>query len=447
MLKKLQQTILQLSVMGERRAQGQTLRRFVLGGTRMLGKPDAVQQLESLADYASKYSAMVASWVEPDSIARREGGDFDARDLRHWIELAKLAGVAHVPAREILHLTEEELSALSGEVEIPDNAAGRKFRQRIAMIAAMQDAAEPTGHAPGPDLEELDERLHAAMDDVPEGWMVRSNLCGGSNLKSLAGFGGIGHQIPEVRFGPDLEIGPGWVRTGNRRRIHAADMRTIEAAVEGKGDLWFLARPWIESSRYIVGPDPHRHGTPFAGKGVWPAEWRAIAVDGQIVGVASYYSWCDEANPKTARTALAVRDLAQRIADEAVRQGAFPKNTLVEAVRGGRWVESTPSMKEALDGPWGPKSVSFTLDFIETDQGLMMLEGGPSVSPVGGGHPCAFAGVITARHGDIPNVSGVAFRVMDGVIVADPSTWNQGDRTGRILDWDEVEDLASEGDQ
>src|SRR3546814_15197909 len=91
------------------------------------------------------------------------------------------------------------------------------------------------------------------------------------------------------------------------------------------GFLCFLARPWQECSRYIVGEDPHRHGSPFAGKGVWPAEWRAIVEAGVVVGVASYYGWCDEATPETARTALEVRALAQRIVDEAMAQPAWPR--------------------------------------------------------------------------------------------------------------------------
>src|SRR3546814_4263768 len=70
------------------------------------------------------------------------------------------------------------------------------------------------------------------MDEVPEGWMVRSNRCGSSELKALAGFGAIGHQVPEVRFGSNLEIGPGWVRVGNRRRVHVSDARTVQARSE-----------------------------------------------------------------------------------------------------------------------------------------------------------------------------------------------------------------------
>src|SRR3546814_2677143 len=75
----------------------------------------------------------------------------------------------------------------------------------------------------------------------------------------------------------------------------------------------------------------------------------------------------------------------------------------------------------------------------------MFLEAGPPVSPFGGGHPCAFAGAgVQGNLGTVPEISGVAFRIMEHVTLADPSTWKDGDRTGRILSWEEVELLRSE---
>ena len=61
-----------------------------------------------------------------------------------------------------------------------------------------------------------------------------------------------------------------------------------------------------------------------------------------------------------------------------------------------------------------------TLDFIETDQGPVLLEAGPGITPLGGGHPCAFAGIMNPRLGDIPNLSGVAFRTMPHVVLGEP---------------------------
>lgn len=462
MLKRLQEALLTLTVHADRRAFGQDARRYAVGLGRFVRKPaKGLEFLQGVSEQMAMHAAETGSWVGPESIAEGSGGAFDACDLRHWLALAGRAGVPAVPARTILSLDEEEMSVLSGTVAFPENRTVGLMHRAIAGMAdlirrdhpeAVAEAeADEVGRKPL-DEETLRDRLADAMDDVPEGWMVRSNRSGGSNLKSLAGFGAIGPEIPEVRFGPDLEIGPGWVRLGNRRAVDVSDHRTIESAAQGPGGLHFLARPWVRSSRWNVGEDPHRHGTPFAGKGAWPAEWRAIVVDGRVTGVASYYGWSDSANPRTAAIALEVRDLAQRIVDEAVAQGAFPRYWSVESVRSAAWLTERPDLAEALDGPWRRDTVSCTLDFIETDRGLMLLEGGPSVSPFGGGHPCAFAGVVSARVGQTPVIpEGVAFVLLPDVILADPKTWDGSDtpeaRKGRILTWDAVGVLAAETDR
>ena len=456
MLKRLQEALLALGVRADRRAFMEDARRFAVGVARVARRPaDMVAMATGVAEAMEAHAAETGSWVGPEALANGEGGAFDACDLRHWLALADRAGVPAVPARTILTLTEEEMSALSGVADMPDVASVRRMRSAAATLRAKlvadgvdMDALEAErGMAPPVDPEALQDRLADAMDDVPEGWMVRSARCGGSNLKTLSGFGATGPEVPEVRFGPDLEIGPGWVRLGNRRMVDATDHRTVEAAAQGPGETHFLARPWVRASRWNVGPDPHRHGTPFAGKGAWPAEWRAIVAGGRVIAIASYYGWSDSATPETARTSLVVRELAQRIVDEALAQGAFPRYWDVESVRSAKWLSSRPDLAEALDGPWGRGTVACTLDFIETADGPMLLEGGPSVSPFGGGHPCAFAGVVSAKVGGTPpKPEGVAFRLLPGVVLADPSTWDGLDspeaREGRILDWDAVDALA-----
>lgn len=445
MLKKVQQAVIQLSVHAERTGRIRDLKRFVVSTAAMFRSPaQAISDVQGFLETAAKHEVETRSWVGPEALRNGNGGAFDACDLRHWLVLAERAGVPFVPAREILHLTEEEMSLLSGEINLPDTPAVRRLRKGAESVVAELGIDPQSNPEPAPiDREALVDSLFDSMDDIPEGWMVRSNRCGGSELKSLAGFGVIGREVPEVRFGPNLEVGPGWVRLGNRRRVNVSDARTVKAAAEGPGFMVFLARPWQECSRYIAGDDPHRHGTPYAGKGVWPAEWRAIVQGGQVVGVASYYGWCDEATPETAATALEVRKRAQAIVDEALRLKAFPRYMDIEFARDANWLDQKPGLAKALATDWSRETVSCTLDFIETSEGPKFLEGGPSVSPFGGGHPCAFAGVLSARLGEVPQISGVAFRVMDHVTLADPSTWSDGERQGRILSWNEVEKLAS----
>jgi len=401
--------------------------------------PGLMKQIEGINEMADRHEAEIASWVSHEALARGEGGRFDACDLRHWLVLAERAGVPFVPAREILSLTEDEMSVASGSVELPGVIARRLARAVRDHIP--HDALTP-GNIPSetvmPNPDDVREKLADAMDEVPYGHMVRHVRCGPSSLKALAGCGASGPEAPEVRFGPDLEVGPGWIRIGNRRMVDAADKRFVEGYSEGpSGPSVFVARPWVQAARFFVGEDPHRHGTQFAGKGIWPAEWRAFVENGEVIGVSSYYAWCGQANPENARMALKVRAAAQRIIDEARRQSAVPVYMDVEFLR------DSPHFKDVAER-FPREAIACTLDFIEVkgtpdgkpSDGLMLLEGGPAYTRAGGGHPCGFAGL------DRPE--GVAFTVLPGVCLGDPKTWKDGNRTGRILSWAEVETLAAE---
>lgn len=445
MMGKLRQALAALSVKADQATVARTARQAAVLAAKLLRNPASIgKNLESLAGVMEIHVRETGSWVGPDSIAAGEGGPFDACDLRHWLELARRAGVPFVEAKEILSLEEEELSALSGGVTMPDTPLIRGIERRKRLLAPFigdHGEARPAS----PDLEALVERLHEAMDDVPEGWMVRYARCGGSRLKTLAGAGVAGPEAPEIRFGPDLELGPGWVRRGNRRMVEVSDQRTVEAAAQGPGGkAAFLARPWVPAARFVSGDDPHRHGTPFAGKGFWPAEWRAFVERGEVVGVSWYYGWCGEATPENAAIAMEVRHLAQAIVDEAVKLRAWPRWMDVEFVRlsGNRDLLSRPEVSAALE-VFGREDVACTLDFIETGEGLALLEGGPPNTPFGGGHPCAFAGVGgQPKFGNRTSVRGVAFRTMPHVVLGDPSTWTEGDVEGCILSWEEAEALA-----
>lgn len=453
-LDKVRQGVVALSERAQRHETGKLLRRAVLTvGAFAHRRGDAARTLEGLQATMDLHVEETSSWVAHGALARGEGGPFDACDLRHWLALAERAGVPAVPAVEVVALSDVDMSLATAMGPLPDIPSVRAMRRRIDAVPELEGARRALEAEPPPDPEAealaregLEERLAAAMDGVPEGWMVRYARCGGSNLKALAGMGVSGPTVPEVRFGPNLEIGPGWVRRGNRRAVAPADNRTVEAAGQGPGEPHaFLARPWVPAARWAVGEDPHRHGTAYAGKGRWPAEWRAFVEDGRVVGVSSYYGWCGSADPENAGMALRVRDLAQRIADEAVRQRAFPRYMDVEFVRasGHPSVTGDPRLVSVLE-TFGRERVGCTLDFIEVETtGPVLLEGGPPNTPFGGGHPCAFAGAGgQPRGGTKTQTVGVAFRTMPHVSLAEPSTWTDGAREGCILTWEETLALA-----
>jgi hypothetical protein len=445
MIGKIRSMVLGLNVQGSRMEEATEVRKFGLGIASLARKPaEMAAQVRNLIDAEQRHHQETLSWLKPAEIKAGKSGRFEACSLLAWLEIAEKAGVKAVPAKVILHLTDAESEVLSGNIPL-DNPMGHaitgRFRKAIEdQKESLADllAQEPAQEEPV-DMEILVEKIYACMDEVPEGWMVRSNQCGASSLKALAGTGLAGPEAPEVRFGADLEIGPGWVRNGNRRRVDVSDRRILKSYVQGPHTgLVFVARPWVESSRYTVGRDPHREGTPFASEGMWPGEWRAFVVNGKVVGVSNYYGWVETATPETAKVVLEVRELAQKMVDAAIAQGLEPRFADMENAR------LNPALAGILDETgYHEGSFSCTLDFIETSEGILLLEGGPGASPVGGGHPCAFAGTSGSPRIGVPmDVEGVAFRHMPHVNIADPSTWEDGDRTGCILSWSEVSELA-----
>lgn len=444
---KLRGLMIGLNAQGSRREEMADVRRLGLSLAGIARRPGRLADaLKGLAETESAHHAETGSWLTAAQVRDGASGPFEACSLLSWIAIAEAAGVPAVPARLILKLTDAESEAAAGLLALPTGAIPDRIRARLrqgvaddAGLAAML-AAGPADPGAPVDMELLIEKLHACMDDVPEGWMVRTDQTGPSTLKALAGTGLVEETAPEVRFGPDLEIGPGWIRNGNRRRVDSVDRRLMKSYVAGRHDgMAYVARPWVKASRYVAGRDPHRAGTPIDVPGKWPAEWRAFVVDGVVTGISSYYAWTEQATPATAATALEVRRLAQRMVDAAIAQRLEPRYAEIEGAR------ANPALAETLAAAgFGPGTFCCTIDFIETDGGITMLEAGPGASPVGGGHPCGFAGVSGKPViGKPMETSGVAFRHMAHVLIGEPSTWSDGDRTGCILDWNDVAALAA----
>lgn len=430
-----------------REANGE-IRSLALGMAKLAAKPGALAAtLAGMNGVAAANEAETSQWLTTDEVREGRSGLFEACSLLSWIAIAEKAGVAAIPAKVILVLTDAEAEAASGTIPNFTGPIPDRIRQRVrdamerdadAFARITSDAVEATAPV---DIEELAERMQAVMDDLPDNVMVRSDQTGAATLKALAGTGLVDDTAPEVGFGPGLEIGPGWVRNGNRRRVDAADRRIGRGYVEGpQRGLTFVARPWVKASRFVEGRDPHRAGTPFDQPGLWPAEWRAFVRGGVVEGVSSYYGWVEEASPLTASKALEVRDLAQRIVDAALAQGLAPRHGPVEMAR-----RNSPPLAEALDAQGFPSGgFDATLDFIEADGGLLLLEGGPGHTPAGGAHPCAFAGTRgKLRMGNAMETVGVAFRHMPHLLIADMDTWSDGDRAGCIMGWDEVAEMAA----
>ena len=436
----LKDVIGRISFIAGQRETGKTLRRIALEtGALLRGSvEEARSRISGIIETAELVEREAASWVDPDRI--ESGGPFDACDLRHWLLLADRAGVPFVPAREVLSLSEAELSAIDQKLQLPGFVANAIERGLKRALPELEGTARPEGAEPDP--AEVHERLFRAMEGIPHDWMVRTNISGSSMLKSLAGTGLIGDGREGAILSEGVEVGAGWVRVGNRPRIDATDKRFMETFARGhKNHLHYLARPWVTAARYGEGEDPHRHGSQFAGKGRWPMGWRCFVEGGRVTGVAAYYGWVGAVTPENAARALEAAEAAQRVVDAGLGLNLMPRWMDVELLRfASKEALSRPHLQETLDR-FPAEGFACTLDFIETDQGMTLLEGGPPHTPIGGGHPCAFAGFGTRPNGACVT-EGVALRLIDGVCLGDPRSWMGRENDGSVLSWEEARELS-----
>jgi hypothetical protein len=405
------------------------------------------QTIKGIDDVASTHSKIVNGWATHFEIESALSQDktakinrtFDACDLMIYLAVAKAAGVSAIPGEVVLSLTQDELSAVGETIKL-DFPRAQRFLAKFANIESAPNAHDDSVI----DFEAVHSRIESALDNVPYDYMVRNIRCAASDIKTLAGAGAPIGTEPEVQFDNNFAVGRGWTRNGNRRHINVNDKRILDAIIRGPDLTHFIARPWIKASRYQVAEDPHRHGTQFAGKGAWPCEWRVFIKNNEVIAVSNYYGWTGGATPENALAALAARVAAQQMLKQMIANNIIPQYEDAELAR------RMNSPAAALIADFDPAKISCTLDFIETNDGMTLLEGGPAHYPlvIAGGHSCAFTGSTGAPSAMTSYVvPGIAFRMLDGVLMGDHETWHNGkdaSREGRFLSFEEAETLASE---
>jgi hypothetical protein len=363
--------------------------------------------------------------------------------------------VPYIPAREVARLSETELELLLGEAQIPERmrqTVGTAIQKGIEDLTAdeLEDVArfaeEFSGETPAAgDAAQLFDRMESALDEIPASWMVRTQYSGSNNLKALVGTGLMQKADDTAMVAPGFEIGGGWVRRGNRRIVDFSDPRFLELAIGGHKPLTvYLARPWVQAARFHEGEDLHRANSPLAGPGHWPSEWRVFVKKGQVTGVANYYGWTgDGATAENAWHALEAAAMGQKIADAATGLGLAGRYMRHVSIWNSK---NTHPQVLAFKKEWPEAGLHCTLDFMEGEDGMVFLEGGPGHMPNGGGHPCAFAGQLVNSDSmfRVAACEGVAFKNMPHVNLAEPETWVDGDPEGCISPWEDAVKLAQE---
>lgn len=447
----------QINFSANRETQGRDLRRVVLGALKLGRNPKKLaQSVLGMAEALGQEEEMLSGWREPEELDL--GGDFDVCDLRVWLELAKRAGVPFIEARPLISLSDNQLEAILPQVALPEavlkklDAALEGARRELGSGDGAPAMSEQDGdtilHKPIP--AEMAAGFRAAMEEVlfevPSSWMVRTHLAGSSLLKSLVGTGLMEKGDDVARIAQGVSLGAGWFQSGNHRLIDFADDRFLKMAAGGhKPVTHYLARPWHKPARFHEGEDLHRANSPLAGPGKWPAEWRVFIRNGVVTGVANYYGWTGQgATPENCWNAIEAAALGQKIADTARKLGLVGRYVPLEKLR-GRETERA-DIRAAFAGI-DPDGLHCTLDFLEGEDGLILLEGGAGHLLPGGAHPCAFAGQGVDRSDPARLVSrceGVAVLPMKHVHLAEPSSWVAGEVDGCILDWEEANLLAHE---
>jgi hypothetical protein len=225
----LNQLIANLTLKSSIENKNQQIRKLFAGAFKTLNKEKSegfLKTIKSINKIESKIIEETNSWIEPENI--KNGGKFDTMDLRHWIEIAKISNVSYIEAKEILSLTENEYSSLTGEIQVPEFIKNA-FNRRLKDIDI--DQTDNSNNEEDVNKAIIQNKLFDAMDDIPANWMVRSHLCGGNMLKALAGTGTIDN--PDKLFNVDekTNVGAGHVTVGNRRMIDATDDRIMKTFV------------------------------------------------------------------------------------------------------------------------------------------------------------------------------------------------------------------------
>lgn len=441
----IRQVVLGVAKRGAMAEQASMTRRAALTTIKALRKPARFAEFVSgMAGLEQAVTELIASHASPDEISEGRSGTFDSCDLRHWIVLAEMAGVPVIPAREILALDGDEMAALTGPVQIPDQVMDR-IRKGLRMAFPA-----PSGHAEEPASAREVERIRQravektldAGDLIPPGHVVRTAICGPNTMKALAGTGTLRDQDTAAAF-DGVTVGCGWVREGNRTRIDVTDERFVALQARGHEDTFrFLIRPWFEAGRRNEGIDPHFGTGPNAAQS-WPAEWRVYVRNGEVVAVGNYYAWAGSVDSDAARGALKAKRAAEKILDVMRERGVEPVTTDLFI---SHWHKGSGEVSEILEyqnREFPLEDLHFTLDFIEgVDGEAVLLEGGPPHLPTGLAHPTAFSG-CRLREDSIGwcDLRGVAFGLREGVEIGDPRSWAITPAT-HAMSFDDVELLA-----
>ncbi len=443
-------------------ASNKAIRNFFAMITKQTRSHGSIEQVvDILKHVADQHSEVTKQWLSPEEIEVGRSGDFDALNVRCWIPIAQWAGVDFVPAIPIFNITTEDYGLIHSLDEADIDSALRNSTKAIEYIISktgehfyntgkMSDSLEDISNR----KKDIWNRAAEALESLPASHMVRHDRTASTVVKSIAGAGVAGPDVPYAIDPHDMKIGAGWIQRGNRQCIDLLDDRILDVIATGP-DLdtqTFVSRPWIAASRFTpLIDDPNRRRTAVQGPGSWPCEWRAFVLNGVVTGVSAYYSFATQAKPLDAMIGIFVRQTAQRMVDSAIAHNLRPAyyitDTLPDAIeRSGQSNE----WRAYLDMV-PPGGFNCCLDFIEglkdDAPSIMFLESGPPVTWLGapeGAHPIGFS--LTLEEplvvGSFPKPFGLCLHTPDDMPINGVKAAAKLSPEPYILSWDAADDLA-----
>lgn len=305
----------------------------------------ALPSPEELQERLERETAVALMWSSanlelPERIAARDETSKPSRinllSLPAWLEIAKAAGIAAIPARPL------------GELPINDFFAAFDHTDRDGV-------EDPFATFHNKVVEQLGEHEMIRMEQVAPR-EIKGELSAGrpmsNGLIDLADGSGLYLDLIEDRFYTTFrDLGADRVRA--------------------------YARP-------IVSPQMV-DGVFHEGPGRWPVEFRVYVEDGEVVGISNYYPQVslefDEVRLAMRASVAMARNMIDTLASKRLGVGnhhlAPDLDETAAQVQRPDWMPAN----------WGPQS--YTLDFMLLDTGsVVFLEGGPA--GLVSAHPCCF---------------------------------------------------------
>lgn len=351
--------------------------------------PEADMKEAYAAGMESEWDRMMAkaeNYVQGPDVLEK-GGHFSAASVGNWFLVADAAGVERVPA-EVVSVVSPVLM-----MDMYTNLMNAESQEQIdAFFARNGDEFS---------------RLVNDLQRIGPNQIVRYDTSADGRLKAQLALGRDTGEIPEFKgyrqtptaILPDFDerilqllmenpenSSPVWARDWVVPRMSSGTRENAFSYTVNAADLERAADPMTpDDEAGNVGVDPQRmdYGDHASDGNLFPHEWRVFIRNGEVRAVGNYYTQISRATTEddlieAAQTVMEIRNMAQRIVDVLKEKEAVPHH---------------PQYEDASRLRFDPDAGHFTLDFMETADGRIILVDagvGHLRNPPFGAHPVSF---------------------------------------------------------